>query len=243
MRLMQWTIALLFVCGIATSAVANEQPVSVQAGFDIYSQYEWRGLTLDNISAQPNANFGFGESGVSFNFWSYFAAEDREIMNFQDRLDFSLKYDRSFPAGEQAMGLTVGYTQYAYLNTLEGQDSHSEEIFAGLSLDHLVAPKVMAYYDFNLLDGMYVQGSVNPKFPLNADGNLKLGINASVAASDYAESFGFNDAKLLASLDIAAGPVSIVPTAGVVYSADEIKLTEDNHQFWGGLGIKYNGWR
>jgi len=214
------------VAGVPSAADAQ---VSLDVEAALQSSYVWRGLLLaDGVSVQPSVTLGIGESGMSVNVWGSAAVEDRDVLDVADELDFTVNYAGSI--GEFA-GFSLGYIQYTFPNAAEGA-KHSEEVYAGVGLDHVLAPGVFAAYDFGLTDALYVSAGLAPEFELGEAANLALG--ALVAFSDYAD-FGFHNAQLSASVGFDAGGFTIKPAAGFSYAADEINA--DNSGFWGGIVI------
>jgi hypothetical protein len=233
-------LVALLLCVLASSAAA-ENPIAMRAGFDVQSQWVWRGAALDEISAQPNANFQFGQSGVEFDFWGYFAAQDRDIYKVADRMDFSLRYNKIVD-GARPIHYSIGYTQYAFPNAPEGMDGHSEEIQAGLQVENQWGTQLLAYYDFGLFDGTYMQAALNPTWPLDSQGNVNFSLRPAIAFSNMVtDSFGFNDVSITAALEASAGAISFIPMLGYSYGADEVN--PDNSEFYGGVGIRYNPWQ
>lgn len=205
--------------------------VVVDAGAAALSSYSWRGITLaDAVVVQPSVTLGFGESGLSLNVWGSAALADRDEFSAADELDFTLNYDRAL--GEAA-SLSVGYIQYTFPSADEGY-THSEEVYASVGLNNVLAPSIFAAYDFGLTDALYLSGGIAPEIALGESAALALG--ALVAVSDYAaDGFGFHHTQLTASLGFSAGALSITPVAGFSYAADEIHA--DNSAFWAGIVV------
>lgn len=217
----------------------EEMNISVDGAVDTYSQYIWRGYNLGNkVAMQPSLTLGFGESGMSLNIWGSASMMDRsEPKNLKDfdELDFTLSYDRTL-SEESGVGISLGYIQYTFPSVAEG--THSEEFYAGLSLDNAAAPSLTAYYDFGLADAWYITFGIGPEFALGSEGNTSLGIGASVGMSNGTGSAAFNDVTFSASLGIPAGAFTISPVLGFSY-ADK-KVNPDESEAWGGLSISFS---
>jgi len=214
---------------------APDLNISVEAGVDVYSQYVWRGFRLaDKASVQPTVTFGFGDSGVALNVWGSAAIQKRNApasLEEADELDFTLSYDGVLGGEDSQVGVSLGYIQYTFPN-LTGT-KHSEEVYAGLSLDHPLAPSLTTYYDFGLADAWYVTAGIGPELALTE--TTSLGLGASVGLSDAARSFGFNDFTVSASLGTTFNALTLSPTIGYSYADDAVN--GDNGEIWGGLSL------
>lgn len=237
---MNGKLAVLAMAAVATGAAMPAQAsaqVSVEVGAAAVSSYVWRGFVpADAFSLQPSITFGLGETGLALNVWGSVALQDRDTFEASDELDFTLTYDRALgPAG-----LTLGYIQYTFPSAVEGS-THSEEAFATLSFDHLLAPSISAFYDFGLIEGFYVTASVAPEFALGE--SAVLGLYAAAAISDYVtddngdSEIGLNDLQLAASVTFNAGGVSATPILG--FSRADEKLFADESRVWGGISFGY----
>ena len=214
----------------------EELNISVDGALDTYSQYIWRGYNIgDKVAMQPSLTLGFGESGLSLNIWGSASLANRDSLKGADELDFTLSYDRTI-SEESGVGLSVGYVQYTFPSA--DSDTHSEEFYAGISLDNAAAPSLTAYYDFGLVDAWYLTLGVGPEFPLDTEGKVSLSLGASIGISDGTGSMGFNDVTFSASVGIAAGTFTISPVLGYSFSAKEVN--ENESETWGGLSISFS---
>jgi len=221
------TVGGLCVGGVP--AAANAQ-VTLDAEAALLSSYVWRGFELaDGVSVQPSLTLGLGSSGFSLNVWGSAALQDRDALEAADELDFTLNYDGAI--GESA-GFSLGYIQYTIPNAPEGY-KHTEEFYAALGLGSVLAPYLFAAYDFGLTDGLYLSAGVAPEIALGESAALAL--DGLVALSDYVDGFAFHHVQATASVGFAAGALTITPTAGFSYAADEINA--DNSGFWAGVVV------
>ncbi len=133
-----------------------------------------------------------------------------------------------------------GYIQYTFPNGGSGAE-HSEEAYAGLSLDNVLAPSVTLYYDFGLLEDYYVTAGIGPEFPLGDSDNAPiLGISASIGigGDGYGGSAGFQDVTVGASIGFMAGSASISPFIGMTFARDGVK--KEDAVFWVGTSIGFS---
>ena len=229
--------AILF--SSSTVRAQQEMNITVDGSLDSYSQYIWRGWNLGNkVAMQPSLTLGFTETGLSLNIWGSAAMMDRsEPDNLKDfdELDFTLSYDRTL-SEESGVGISLGYIQYTFPSVDSG--THSEEFYAGLSLDNAAAPSLTAYYDFGLAEAWYITFGIGPEFALDTEGKASLGLGASVGLSDGTGSLAFNDVTFSASIGIAAGAFTISPVLGYSYADKDVN--PDNSEAWGGLSISFS---
>lgn len=218
----------------AAPAMAQGPEVPVTVGADFFSQYVSRGeVVMDRAAAQPWASVELTGSGLSLELWSSFAADEREITDAADEINVIASYGGSFvPDGP--LGYAIGYVQYAWPNAL-AEEKHSEEAFAGLSFDHLVAPALTVYRDFGLVDGTYVEAALAPTFELPHPTVGSVSVSASLGMSDIGQDFGFQDFTLGASLGLSVGWMSISPAVGWTVGSEAIN--PDDTAFWSGVSI------
>lgn len=235
---MKVVIGVLMVGLMSVGAVQAQQEVSVDVALDGYSGYIWRGGILgadDKAVLQPSLTLGIGETGLSFNVWGSAFVQNRTSLDQVDELDLTV--DLSRPMGlDSPVSFSVGYIQYTF-PSLDAGIKHSEEVYGGLSLDHMLAPSVTFYYDFGLIDGWYLTAGVGPEFPLGEEeGGPTFSLGASVGISDsaYGGKSGFNDITVTGSLNLSSGIFSISPTVGYSYA------DSDNSSFWGGISIGFS---
>ena len=234
-------ILVILVFSFVSRAGAQEMKVSMDAGFDFFSKYWWRGYVLANKpSVQPSVTFGFGDTGLAFNTWASLATADRSKgLDAADELDFTLSVDRSFGEEGKAVGISLGYIQYTFPNAPKG-GKHSEEFYFGLSNDSPAAPSVTVYHDFGLADASYLSLGIGPEFPLGEAAALGIGINAGFSNYNN-KSFGFNDFNASASVGISHGVATYSPSIGFSYTDERIVGTGgDKGEVWMGFGISFS---
>lgn len=239
MRKILTTFVLVLGVAATSPAMAQEDmEISVEVGVDALSGYIWRGMTLgadDALVLQPSITFGFAESGLSLNIWGSFFAMDRgapKSTDQADELDFTLDYSTSLP--DSPVGISIGYIQYTF-PSLDGT-KHSEELYASLGVDNVLAPSLTVYYDFGVIDDYYAALAIGPEIPLSeAENAPTLGLSASVAFSgdSYGGVAGFNDLTVGASLGFSAGSLSL----GVTFADESVN---PDTTIWGGLSIGFS---
>lgn len=114
-------LGLLFTALLATLNPETAKAQSVDAGFDLYSTYVWRGVAYSGPSLQPYVEYSSG--GFAVGAWG-----SQGYDGFQE-MDLYAGYEFDF-------GLSLGVTDYYYPGTLwlDG-DSHAIEINAGYGIE------------------------------------------------------------------------------------------------------------
>jgi hypothetical protein len=115
------------------------------------------------------------------------------------------------------------------------------------------APEFSAYYDFDKVQGLYLEGAGSHSVPLGPSHTLDLGalvgLNLGQGFDEDAESFNFADdglthLDLSAGVPLTAGAFSITPVVHFQLSLDDAtKVTsptdDSDVKLWGGVSI---GW-
>ena len=208
---------------------------------DLTSRFIWRGFDLlpDNNSAlQPSLTFDLGDSGFSLNVWASFALTDRGIYKYWDEIDLTLTYALKTP---ENLSLVLGFTNYGYwfAESFKFKDHTTQEFFVEVGLPKvLLSPKLTAFYDVNLGDGLYVQLSAVHPVPLagniGLDLSAKLGYNAGQFLPEGADT-GFSDLTIGASLPLKVGTVTLSPFAN--YTFVFLDAVNDDNELWFGVSL------
>jgi len=229
---------------------AQDDGVEIGVTADFFSKYMWRGQNVINDWVlQPGASVGY--KGLTGSVWGNLDLTGETVGKGQiTETDFTLDYTNGVP-GLDVLEFSVGTIYYSFLNT----HSHpTAEVYGGLSLGVPLSPAVRWFYDFDLIEGSYVQLSVGhtiEKFHRWTDDcycDLEVGASLGYGTDGYNEGYfsvnggGWNDLTLTAGLPICIGKLTIKPSLG--YSLmidDEIRAaTEKSDNFWGGVGFAYD---
>ncbi len=212
------TLALGLLCGSVIPVLAEEEKPSADLTVAAYSQYIWRGFAFsdDSVVIQPSMTVGYKGFGV--NLWGNLdsdpVAGGGESWN---ETDLTLSYDGSMGM----VGYSLGYIYYG----LDGMDD-SQELYAGLSLDTLLAPTLTVYKEITGLGGWYATLGVSHSFPISEKVGLDLGATVSYYddENDYDE---FHSGLLSAALPIAVNDfITVAPE--LYYS---FPLTSDSEDY------------
>ncbi|MDD4312687.1 MAG: hypothetical protein PHW41_09420, partial [Eubacteriales bacterium] len=147
-------IISVIVCAVPSiNCSAESDKPAAAADVSVLSKYVWRGFELSNDSlvVQPSLTVSYKGVGINLgrNLDTEFddrdpATSDESSLN---ETDLTVSYDRTF--GSFSLG--AGYIYYA----LDGL-SDSQEVYASLGLDTLLAPTVKIYREIAHTPAWYV---------------------------------------------------------------------------------------
>lgn len=202
---------------IFTTILLASLGLSAQWNFDLTatSRYIWRGFDLlpdNNPALQPSLTYTFGDSGFSINAWGSFALKQRDEYKYFDEIDLTLNYDLEL----EELTISAGLIHYGYyfVDGFSFKNNTTQEFYLGLALGGLpLEPRLTAYYDINLGDGLYLEAGLSREFAFSE--NLALNLDAWLGynGGQFQVKKGFSDLNLRADLAISAGSITIQPFA------------------------------
>jgi hypothetical protein len=257
--------AVLAVVASATARTARAQ-ATVGADLGLFSGYVWRGISVTNRPVgQPNvyAALPAGNALVTVGGWA-----NVDLGRYDDTDDFSQsggvsslnlsEFDPwaevSVPVGKAT--LTGGVVGYVFPNDFGATDDlNTWEVYGKVGLGVPLSPKLAVYYDFDKVNGAYIEGSLAHSLPLGSSLSLNLGalggLSAGQAESDSPDELnnflenGFTHLDLSAGVPFSAGIFSITPVIHFLVNGDEVtKFTspgdESDVKLWGGLTVSWS---
>ncbi len=255
---------VLVVAASASAPTARAQ-ATVGADLGLFSGYVWRGISVTNRPVgQPNLYVAFpaGNASVTVGGWA-----NVDLGRYDDTDEFSQsggvsglnlsEFDPwaevSVPVGKAT--LTGGVVGYVFPNDFGATDDFNTwEVYGKVGLGVPLSPKLALYYDFDKVNGAYIEGTVGHTVPLGSV-SLNLGalagLSAGQAESDSPEELnnffenGFTHLDLSAGVPFSAGIFSITPVVHFLVNGDEVtKFTspgdESDVKLWGGLTISWS---
>jgi len=257
--------AVLAVAASASARTARAQ-ATVGADLGLFSGYVWRGVSLTNRPVgQPNLYLAFpaGNASVTVGGWAnvdlgrYDDADDFSQsggVSSPDLSEFDPWAEVSVPVGKATV--TGGVVGYVFPNDFGATDDFNTwEVYGKIGLGVPLSPKLAVYYDFDKVNGAYVEGSVAHTLPLGSSLSLNLGalggLSAGQAEADSPDELnnffenGFTHLDLSAGVPFSAGIFSITPVIHFLVNGDQVtKLTspgeESDIKLWGGLTINWS---
>ena len=256
--------AVLVVTASASAPTAGAQ-ATVGADLGLFSGYIWRGISVTNRPVgQPNlyAAFPVGNASVTMGGWA-----NVDLGRYDDTDDFSQsggvssfnvsEFDPwaevSVPVGKATVA--GGVVGYVFPNDFGATDDFNTwEVYGKVGLSVPLSPKLAVYYDFDKVNGAYVEGTVGHSVPLGSVSiNLGAlaGLSAGQAESDSPDELnnffenGFTHLDLSAGVPLSVGIFSITPVVHFLVNGDEVtKFTspgdEGDVKLWGGLTISWS---
>jgi hypothetical protein len=167
----------------------NEGAVHFQLGLSYFTDYVYRGVEVfeppsheDSLNLQIDTKLTFDLGKLPHPYVAVFAniADSDEVSNFQEirptiGMDWTIK----------PLVFSAGYTSYLYP---ERDQRQTNEVFVGLALDDktlyhgdpIPVPYLMAAYDFDTYDGLYIETGIRYRYAFEEIG-LTLTASASLA--------------------------------------------------------------
>ncbi len=254
-------LATLVLQGREASAQAT-----VGADVGLFSSYVWRGVSLTNRPvAQPNVYLTVpaGKAILTAGGWA-----NVDVGSYDDPVndisqsggvssfnlaEFDPWAEVSLPVGKATV--TGGVVGYVFPNdppAAATEDVNTWELYGKVGLGVPLNPKLAVYYDFDKVNGAYLEGTLAHSVSIGAM-SLNLGalagFNAGQAEStedinNFAEN-GFTHLDLSAGMPIPAGVLSITPVFHFLVNGDAVtKITspsdESDVKAWGGVSISWS---
>lgn len=196
----------LLVASAATTVLAEDaEKPSADASVSILSKYVWRGYELsnDSIVIQPSITASY--MGFGFNLWGNLDTEqDMDLFGNDDvnwnETDMTFSYDNSMGM----VSYSLGYIYYA----LDAADD-TQEIYAGISLDTILAPTLTIYRDFAKYPGWYATLGISHSFQLTDTIALDAGAHVSYLSADDEDTLADPDDPSDAYSDFHDGQISL----------------------------------
>ncbi|MCD6268636.1 MAG: hypothetical protein J7J71_00690 [Deltaproteobacteria bacterium] len=253
-------LVMFTVVMVQASARAEEPTVSVDAELTLISQYNWRGMVLnEDLSFQSSLTVAKG--GFSFNVWGQMDLTDfgEDECHYTDdcdsrawqftEIDFVLDYSHSF--GKFTVG--TGIIFYEFPNWDHSEDTH--EVYLAMSYDCLLQPALTIYYDFDEVEAFYLNLAVGHSFSINDKFSVDLSSSIGWGDSDFSEyNFGEDSSALIdfnigvsapykLTNNITISPVlmfSSIVDSDNRDSVDDRDYCDNTDNVYGGLTLAYS---
>ncbi len=265
MRPTRFLGAVAFATILTVQVRQAEAQAAVGADLSLFSSYVWRGVSLTNKPvAQPNVYLAVpaGNASLTLGGWANIDVGSYDDPNDDisqsggvsslNLAEFDPWAEVSVPVGRAT--LTGGVVGYVFPNdppALATEDGNTWEVYGKVGLDVPLSPKLAVYYDFDKVNGAYLEGSVMHSLPLGST-SLNLGALAGLSAgqaesgedvNNFAEN-GFTHLDVSAGVPIAAGIYYMTPVLHFLINGDEAtRFTSPGERsdlnLWGGVTV---GW-
>jgi hypothetical protein len=222
------TFLMLGAHAPAFGAEEAEKP-SGSMSVAMLSKYVWRGyeLSKDSIVIQPSITASY--LGFGINLWGNLDTDQDVDLYGEDganwnETDLTLSYGSSIGM----VNYSAGYIYYG----LEGIDD-TQELYASLGLDILLAPTLTVYRDIDAYPGWYTTLGVSHSFDITESISLALAGQVSYLSADDADTLAdpddpnseysdFHDGKLSATLNIPiTEEISVAPNISYSFALSD----------------------
>ncbi|MEN8142451.1 MAG: hypothetical protein ABFQ82_02505 [Thermodesulfobacteriota bacterium] len=225
------------------SALAEEKP---EAGLTMgaYSQYVWRGYAFSDSSVVIQPSMTVAYKGFGVNLWGNLDTDyddgTSKGINWNET-DMTISYDGS--AGK--IGYGIGWIYYNLGSEL-GADS--QEVYAGVSVDTLLAPTLTIYNDIDNFRGYYATLGISHSIPVAEGLTLDLGAQIGYYDLDDTNYSEFHDGLVSAAMTFAINDyVSVTPELYYSFAltneaeADIIAVSSDgdDDHIYGGVSASF----
>jgi uncharacterized protein (TIGR02001 family) len=144
----------------AAAAPAEEKSWEVSVGFDLWSEYIFRGVAIQDNAPMYNPSASFSWNGFSAWYWGAYGDSDTNGEHYEEN-DYGIDYTLSL--FDEKLSLTAGALMYHYPDR-SGTDTY--ELYAIASYDCLLTPTVAYYWDFDEFGASYLTLGVSHSFDL-----------------------------------------------------------------------------
>ncbi len=224
-------------CAFAGSAAAEDKSFTIGTDQGLTTKYLWRATT---VGSSNTAGIIRDDHGTAW--------QGDVYLTLFDMLTFNVWYDvplgqkaKSLGTGSQGSAFEVDYTVdlaysldkwsfnfghilYTFPTTAAGSISQTSEVYVTASYDMLLSPTLGVYYDYDNVNGVYLQFDVSHSVELNDWATLNLGATVGYASGEgidtrkdangqqyfqyYEQNSGITNGVFSASVDFALGHVS-----------------------------------
>lgn len=175
----------------AKEAAGDEKDWSVEAGYDFFSLYLFRGVDILKGHPVHVPHVAVGWKGLSAYYWGYYGDGDRSLKKNDTYEEFDYGGEYTHTLIEDKLSLTVGGLGYIYHDNLSGQDTF--ELYGAASYDTLMQPSATINWDVDELHGGYGTVGISHSFDLTETLGLKEPMTVSIdAGATLGIDFGYN---------------------------------------------------
>ena len=243
-KILLTALTLVMMISTALPALALG-PLDMDADLTFMSKYVWRGM-VTNPEAVLQPSLSAGIMGIGIGFWGNIDLTDvTDNSGAFTEVDWIATYGFAFPM----VSLDFGFIYYDFPQTDGGATT---EAFTTGSAGVLLSPTLSIYYDFDEVDGTYVNAGISHGVAMGPELSLELGASLGFGDSGFNESyFGLDSGGMTDFLLTASVPFDPIPfftiTPSVNYSTqmgdakDSTDALEgDSDAFFYGLSASFS---
>lgn len=144
----------------AAKAPAEEKSWSASVGFDLWSEYIFRGVAIQDNAPLYSPSASFDWKGLSVWYWGGYGDAVASGEHYEEN-DYGVDYTLSL--FDEKLSLTAGAIMYHYP---DGSGTDTYEFYAIASVDVFLTPTVAYYWDFDEIGASYLTLGVSHSFDL-----------------------------------------------------------------------------
>ncbi len=181
----------------AVEEAAEEKEWSASVGFDVWSEYIFRGVDLSGNDAMFNPYASFSWKGFTAYYWGAF--NDADPGRWYEETDLGIEYGMDVLDGK--LTLAGGALWYLYLDGQSGKDTM--ELYGKATVNVLLSPYVSLFYDIDEFHGGYLSFGVSHSFDLTETLGLGEGMALSIDPSaQLSFDLGYNSRVTSSNFDL-----------------------------------------
>ncbi len=224
--------------GFAASASAADEKVFT-AGTDqgLFSKYLWRGTTVgaSNTAGVIRDDHGTAWQGdvyltvfdfLTFNVWydMPLGQKAKSLGTGSNGSFYEIDYTVDLAYSIDKWSFNAGHITYTFPTTVAGSIDQTSELYVSAGYDTFLSPTLGAYYDYDNVNGLYLQLDLGHSIELNDWATVNLGATVGYASGEgadarkdasgqqywayYDKNSGFTHANFSASVDFALAHVN-----------------------------------
>jgi hypothetical protein len=186
-----WTAAVVARAdeGVVVEEAEEEKEWSVSAGFDLWSEYIFRGVRIADNDPLYSPSASFAWKGLSLWYWGGYGDSEGPDDTYEEN-DFGADYTLTF--FDDKLSITGGGLMYEYPDGNSGADTY--EVYGKAAYDILLQPNVALYWDIDEFHGGYLTFGIGHSFDLGPLVELKEPMAWSLDPSAaLSVDLGYND--------------------------------------------------
>ncbi len=186
----------------AVEEAPAEKEWSASVGFDVWSEYIFRGVDLSGNDAMFNPYASFGWKGFTAYYWGAFNDADTGGVaggRWYEETDLGIEYGIDVLDGK--LTLAGGALWYLYLDGSSGRDT--VELYGKATVNVLLSPYASLYWDIDEFHGGYLSFGVSHSFDLTEALGLGEGQALSIDPSaQLSFDLGYNSRVTDSNVDL-----------------------------------------
>jgi hypothetical protein len=162
----------------AAEAPAAEKSWEASVGFDLWTEYIFRGVAIQDNNPMYNPSVSFSYKGFSAYYWGAYGDGPVAGEHYEEN-DYGVDYTLGLM--NDKLSVTAGFVMYHYPD----DSAETYEFYALASYDCFLSPSIAYYWDFDQIGASYMSLGISHSFDLGQYVKLKepmsLGLDLSAS--------------------------------------------------------------